>query len=421
MKGTRLQSPPLAVTTGFQQFMGQVAGWALVALVFAGPTSRALFNLSALVLLIGWLLSGRLKQHLALARESPIAIPALLLFGVIVAGMTYSEASWRDKLEHLRVYSKLPFLLLLVALLQEQKWQQRCWAAFVVAIAVVVAATYLNVALGLPWSWQDNSEGSPRDRSVFLDYVIQGVVSSIFVALALDRFRDRSLLTRARLAWLAAALAVAYSVLFVLVGKTGPLTLCAALACFVFWGVPKSARWAALLVLGATLVGLMFMAPELMARFDKGLRQLANPGVALDFESVGLRWQMWQFAARLITESPLWGHGTGSYHGLAAKHLTHCALTCFHPHSQFLFFGVEQGLIGVAAYGYFLFAIYRVARQQIAQGSIATMAFFAVLVVDSALNAPLWYRMESYIFYPLIALFVATGVTAIRQHSMVGR
>ena len=106
-------------------------------------------------------------------------------------------------------------------------------------------------------------------------------------------------------------------------------------------------------------------------------------------------------------ESSLWGHGTGAYHGLAAKHLTHCHLTCFHPHSQFLFFGVEQGLIGVAAYAYFLFAIYRVARQRIARGSIAMMAFFAVLVVESAFNAPLWYRMESYIFHPLIALFMA--------------
>jgi hypothetical protein len=43
------------------------------------------------------------------------------------------------------------------------------------------------------------------------------------------------------------------------------------------------------------------------------------------------------------------------------------------------------------------------------------------LVVDSALNAPLWYRMESYIFYPLIALFMASGVAAIRQHSVAGR
>jgi hypothetical protein len=38
------------------------------------------------------------------------------------------------------------------------------------------------------------------------------------------------------------------------------------------------------------------------------------------------------------------------------------------------------------------------------------MAFFAVLVVESALNAPLWYRMESYIFYPLIALFMARSM-----------
>lgn len=154
--------------------MEQVAAWALVVLVFAGPTSRALFNVSALVLLASWLLSGRLVEHWAVARSNPIAMPALLLFGVILVGMTYSEAEWRDKWEHFRVYSKLPFLLLLVALLQERKWQERCWVAFVAAMAVVVGATYLNVALGLPWSWASHSQGTVGDRSVFLDYVIQG-------------------------------------------------------------------------------------------------------------------------------------------------------------------------------------------------------------------------------------------------------
>jgi O-antigen ligase len=383
--------------------MGQVAAWALVVLVFAGPTSRTLFNVSALVLLASWALSGRLVQHWAVARSSPIALPALLLFGVIVMGMTYSEASWREKWEHLRVYSKLPFLLLLVALLQEQKWQQRCWVAFMAAMVVVVGALYTNVG----WSLMTGIRLPADQRSVFLDYIIQGVVSSIFIGLALDRVRDPMLSARWRAVWLAAVLVVGYSVFFVLIGKTGPLTLCAVLACFVFWGVPKRARWLAFGLLCVLLVSLITMAPELSARFERGLRQLANPGAALDFGSVGLRWQMWQFSAGLIMESPLWGHGTGAYHGLAAKHLTHCELTCFHPHSQFLFFGVEQGLIGMAAYAYFLFAIYRVARQHVARGSIAMMAFFAVLVVESALNAPLWYRMESYIFYPLIALFMA--------------
>lgn len=401
--------------------MGQVAAWALVVLAFAGPTSRALFNVSALVLIASWLLSGRLVEHWAVARSNPIALPALLLFGVILVGMTYSEASWRDKWEHLRVYSKLPFLLLLVALLQGQKWQERCWVAFIAAMAVVVGATYLNVALGLPWSWMDNGQGTPKYRSVFLDYVIQGVVSSIFIGLALDRLRDPMLSLRWRAAWLAAVLVVGYNVLFVLVGKTGPLALCAVLACFVFWGVPKSARWVAFGLVCAVLVSLITLAPDLSARFGKGLQQLTSPNSTLDPESVAPRWEMWQFSARLILESPVWGHGTGAYHGLAAKNWTDCTYYCFHPHNQFLFFGVEQGVIGIAAYAYFLFAIYRVARERVAQGSIAMMAFWAVLVVDSAFNAPLWYRMESYIFYPLIALFMATGVTAIRQHSMAGR
>jgi hypothetical protein len=389
--------------------MEQMAAGALVVLVFAGPTSRALFNLSAFVLMCGVVLAGRYRQRWAAAWASPIAAPALLLFTVIVVGMLYSEAPWRDRLEHLRVYSKLPFLLLLVAIWQDAKWRNRTWMAFCAAMALVWAATYLNIVLGLPWSSMDTNLGLPRDRSVLLDYSIQGVVSSIFVGLALDRARSALMPPLQRGLWLGAALMVGLSIVFLLVGKAGLLTLSAVLACFVFWGLPKAWRWVGLAVLVTLLLGLIALAPELSDRFHRALRQLVNPAAQIDFESVGLRWQMWQMSAQVFLESPLWGHGTGAYHSLAAKHLTHCELTCSHPHNQFLFFGVEQGLIGVAAFGYLLYALYRMARQDLAQGSVAMMAFLAVFVVESVLNTPLWYRMESYVFYPLIALFMASA------------
>lgn len=390
-----------------QPKMQQVAVVATVLLVFSGPTSRALFNVSALVLLLSWLLAGRLQESWTVAWRNPIARPALLLFSVILVGMLYSDAPWRDRWEHFRVYSKLPFLLLLVSMWQQASARNRAWLAYFLAMALVVGTTYLNVWLGLPWSWRDVPHGTPVDRSVLLDYIIQGIATSILVGIALDKVRDPLLLVWQRIVWLLAALLSGYSVFFILIGKTGPLALGVVLACFVFWGLPRAVRWFGLGFLVFGLVGLVALAPELSARFEKGLRQLSNTGAAIDFESVGLRWEMWQFSARMIMASPLWGHGTGAYHGLAAQHLTHCEVTCFHPHNQFLFFGVEQGLLGVGAYLYFLFAIYRVGKLQAANGSIAMMAFFAVLVVESLLNAPLWYRMESYIFYPLIALFMS--------------
>ena len=128
------------------------------------PTAIQSDQLNAHSLIASWLLSGRRVEHWAVARSNPIALPALLLFGVILLGMTYSEADWRDKWEHFRVYSKLPFLLLLVALLQEQKWQERCWVAFVAAMAVVVGATYLVVLPGMQWLWVVFGQGSPTDR-----------------------------------------------------------------------------------------------------------------------------------------------------------------------------------------------------------------------------------------------------------------
>lgn len=385
-------------------------GVSSIILVFAGPTSRALFNISAFLLVFSYFLHGDILEKIGSSLRHPIAKPALLLLSVILFGMVYSDASLRAKWEHFRVYSKLLLIILLATIWQEKRWRDLAWKAFYVAVIIIVTATYVNVFIGSPWSWNNNA-GNPNGRSVFLDYVIQGVVSSIFVGIALDHLLQKSRQKYRRILWAVLAIAVGIHVVIMLTGKTGPILLAGVLIYVLFSRSSGPYRWLILFVsLAAIIIGALVNA-ELVTRFANGLRQMLNADTSADWDSVGLRWNMWKFSVRMILESPIWGHGTGTYHALAALALSPCNLTCFHPHNQFLFFWVEQGLFGVVSFGYMLWVIYCFAKAESNRGSVAMMAFWLVLVGDSVLNAPLWYRMESYIFYPLIALFVATAIS----------
>ena len=383
----------------------QVASAALVCLVFAGPVSRALFNLSALVLVVAWLLAGRYRERLASAWTNPIAAPALVLFGVILVGMLLSQAPWHLKWEHFRVYCKLPFLLVMISLLQSPQWRERAWAAFFLAMGLTLASTYLNVFLSLPWSRTSN-DGLGQDHSVFVDYIVQGVISSVFVGVALQKLKEAPA-PRLRWLWGGLALVTAFSIFFLLMGRTGPLTLASVLVVYGYLLLPPQRRWLGVLCVPVVLALLVYASPLLRARVVLGYSEFLTATSADPQSSIGIRWQTGQVALRMFLDSPLWGQGTGAYHVFAARHFGHCDATCFHPHNQYLFFAAEHGVIGLLAYGYLLFAIFRVARQAAGQGNFSMMAFFAVLVVDGLFNAPLWYRMESYFFYPMIALFMA--------------
>ena len=107
------------------------------------------------------------------------------------------------------------------------------------------------------------------------------------------------------------------------------------------------------------------------------------------------------------------GSGTGSYHEMMRKALNDeawCALACAHPHNQFLFFGVEYGLIGIWALAYYFYRPLRYGGGLGLRHQALLAGFMAVFVVDSLTHGPMWLARENFFFSFILAL-LAAGLT----------
>jgi len=385
-----------------------------VLMIFSAPISRALFNISAALFLVSWFLSGGLRKKLEVAVRNPIAVPIFVMVGVMLLGILYTPAPKQDIVEHVRVYSKFFLVLLFVPVFLDERWRNRGVVAFLVAMALTVIATYINIWFDPPWSRTAN-QGFGADHSVFVDYIVQGVATSIFLGLCIFNFYNEEKVARKSI-WMALFLLGLFSLVFLIQGRSGQFTFLAVLLLAGIILLPARYRIVSVLI-GVIGVGaLVYLSPLMVDRMMLIYSDVMQFLAGNKETSVGLRMYMWQFSFNSMLESPWLGKGTGSYHILAEQFFGHCNYTCFHPHNQYLFFGMEHGILGLAVYIWILVILAKATRSMSASAAFFMWCVWVVLVVDGLANAPLWYRMESYIFYTLLGLGVAAHSASLTQN-----
>lgn len=399
-------------TSPWRLVLHQLCGWSAVSLVFAAPVSRSLFLAASLLYVVSWVGLGQFRLKFSFSKTVPVWAPLMLLAGVVAVWAMFSSAPTGDVINNLKVYSKLLLVPMLVVTFADAHWRNRAWTAFTVSMLVVLASTYANVFVNLPWSHTQN-QGIGADHSVFVEYVSQSVMTAIFVALALHKFAS-STDPKWRVAWALAAAAALGSVLFLLKGRSGLVAMAVVITTFLAIHTPKSSRWRT--ALGVALLGAALVAssPLMKERLKAAYHDVATYQSFQD-SSLGLRIDMWKLAFNRMREHPFVGTGSGTYHGIAAQHFGHCEFTCTHPHNQYLFFGMEYGLIGLGAFLWLLWRLLGMARRSTAPERDMLFALVAVLAVDSLFNVPLWYRAQSYFFYAMLGLLVASNLPAACQ------
>lgn len=336
------------------------------------------------------------------------AIWLLALSGVILIGTLYTSAPWSWVSVNLIKYAKFVYAVALMLLFaQFPQWQERALWAFVTAMFFILISTWLNVWFVLPWS-VTKTPGWGLSHHVVGDYITQNVMVSFLVVLALSWVR-RPLRSLSSLFWLGVAVLGAVSITHLSSGRTGVLLLLAGLlsTMLVRWGSKK--LWMGLPVLVLLVAGVMATSSVIRDRFVVAWAEFANRDVDV-MTSIGHRAYNYRLVPKLMTESPIVGHGTGAYHTEICRFLDKpewCTIFRWHPHNQFLFFGADHGLIGVLLYAALLVSLYRVAKSSAhPQAKLLLVALTSILVVDSMINTPLFSSRESHFFLFLMALLV---------------
>jgi O-antigen ligase len=382
------------------------------------PFSLAATNVSKLLMVLFALVA----LGLARARRQPLPAFANLLTPVLVAlmllaltlSLAYTAAPLDEALHDLNKYSKLLLIPLVLVLLRSRREAVTALGAYVVAETFVLLTSYLlGTGLELPW-------------------VVKPLSTRVIVTAVYSSYLDQSIMTvgLAALAWhlradfpgrygphLAIALVAlcAINVLLLLPGRSAQVALLVIMVLALFWAVPPRARPVALLAPLLVAAAVMALSPHFRSRSTAVVTEsLAYSNGDRSPTSSGIRLGLWHRSLQAIQEEPLTGFGVGSwnhvYRRLEGPGISPDFSSLRNPHQEYLLWGVQLGLGGIALLLAFEWALLRDARRfrpDVRHAAYSVLAIFAVVCL---FNSTLFDALIGDYFCFLLGLLLALGV-----------
>ena len=338
------------------EIAGARAGAALLAI--GTFTGAAVANLGATVMLLAFLAAPSCVQRVSRAWRQPLGKAAVVFLLVLLLATTWSTAPFLTALKAWTGWRHFLLLFIALAIFDTRSAKLAFAAMFVFFASAAAIASFLKFDFGAAQALSDVAGGI-----ILRNHVTQGMALTTGALLALV------LLTQARRGswqqWAcgAAAMLMVANVVFVAYGRSGYLVLAitSTAVAFGLWrGRARGIALAALIVL--TLAAVQF-SPLINERFEQGVQEMAQADTG-QLTSMGIRRVMWDTAATVAREAPLLGHGVGSFgeeyrRMVTARYTGWQATLTEDPHNQYLLILAETGLLGMAAFVWFLFSALR--------------------------------------------------------------
>lgn len=369
----------------------------------------ALASLGTVLTLLFWVLSFDWIRPWSRLVKLPVFWPLIAIPFLILITTIYSIAPLDYAYRYYGVYSRFFVILIIISVIDTAVWQKRCWIGFFVGAAVTLISTYLGIWFMLPWS-QSKITGLGVNHSVFYDYIAQGVMTSFLVVVAFSNLLTQQKI-KIKIVWLIIFMLSVFSITHLLSGRTGQVVCLFAILGVIFIALPT--RQALIIAVSLLLIvaGLVMSSPLLLNKFILIFSEVQAYQDGQEMTSIGARLAMWRASWGFYWDQPIWGHGTGSYRWLAEGVFTDptmCRISCVHPHNQFLFFGVEHGIFGIAAYFLLFVGALKVAMGVERQYKLIIMGLMSIVLIDSFINSPFWISSERN-FYTAIFGLVMTS------------
>ncbi|MCG3188593.1 MAG: hypothetical protein LKCHEGNO_00669 [Burkholderiaceae bacterium] len=399
---------------------GRIATAARVVLViafFSLPVSTALTNVAFACFVVLWLFAGHLRERVAVGLSYPISKASLLLYALFLLGVLWSSATSEMIVHQLGAYRKLLFIPLILSMLDSEDWTRRCLWAVYLALALTLLLVFADAVHPLTFSraTREIHTANPfltGNHYIFKHHITQNVLLSFFVLMNLVLVvYSSSRLYRA--AGLACAALGAFAILFLAQGRTGYLTLAAALGVGLF--AARRQRKLFYLVLGtaAVSVALAAASPSFHSRVRKVYEQLQlfESGHQLT-SGQGIRLEFWRISVQMMEDKPILGWGTGGYnqeyHQRAQRHhLGYVSAGTYNPHNQYLYIGTQLGVVGLLAFVAWLVAPVVWAHALDPPRRTLTVGLLAILAIHSMFDSPLFIVTEGHFYCAMLALLFA--------------
>ncbi len=331
------------------------------ALVAIGTfTGAALANIAAGLMLLAFLAAPSCFERVRRAWHQPLGKAAMIFLAILMLATLWSTAPFAVALKAWTGWRTLMLLFIALAIFDTRRAKIVFAGTFVIVAGAAAVASFFAFDFGAAQATSDVKGGI-----VLRNHVTQSMALTVGASLALVLFA-----THARRgswqqwAWGAAAALMVTNVVFISYARSGYVLLAITAIAVVFGLWRGRERAIALAILVVLTAGAIQFSPLIKPRFAIAVQEVTQTASATVITPMGIRVMMWNTGAAIVRESPLIGHGVGSFPEAYRRVVTQrytgwkATLTA-DPHNQYLLILAETGLLGLAAFAWFLFSALR--------------------------------------------------------------
>ena len=377
----------------------------------------AIISLAKLLLVLGALLvlvGGGFRRNASQLKLPGASMPWILLaLAMVAVSSLWSTGSHDEALSSIAKHGKLILIPAILCLVRNRRQSMIALGCFIGAQIFLLASTWL-LALGIPLPWAKNPVVS-GSYAIFSTYLDQSIMTGVFAAICWHLKAYAPVRYRTTLAMGICALALS-CVFFIFQGRTGHVVAIALITLALLWEIPKRRR----VGVAAIPVLLVIVLAMNSGKGNHGLAEIGNGISAFSTTgdasgSSGIRLDLWRRSLQSISENPVWGSGAGSW-SRELNRQQNLRTPVFppritaNPHQEYLLWGIELGVPGIALLCAVLAALYRDSRQMAVPERRALQSVLAALGLSCLFNCALYDALIGDFFCIALALVLALGV-----------
>lgn len=330
------------------------------ALVAVGAfTGAAVSNIAAVVMLLAFIAAPSSLLRLRRACHQPLGRAAIVFLMVLLLAVTWSTAPFLVALEAWAGWRHFLLLFIALAIFDTRASKLLFGSIFVSAASVGALASFLQFDFGAAQVTSDVAGGI-----ILRNHVTQGMALTAGALLALVLLVHARRGSWQQWAYGAAAVFMVANVVFVAYARSAYLALAITSLVAALGIARQRARLAAVGALIVLMCGAVWLSPLISQRIERALQEVRETHSSAVITPMGIRPVMWETAVSIVRDAPLLGHGLGSfpeqYRRVVTQRYTGWKATLTaDPHNQYLLILAETGLLGLAAFAWFLLSAIR--------------------------------------------------------------
>jgi len=384
--------------------------------------AKILLLVCALIVLVGGWLRRERRLAFPASQVSPIILLALAL---MVLSSLWSTGSPEQVQTAVVKHGRLLLIPILLYLTRSRREALLALAFFLGGQIFLLTSTWM-LFVGVPVPWVLSKEAgicANCSFAIFSSYLDQSIMTAVLAAVGWHLRSYAPLRYRTFLTLALAGLALV-CVFFIFQGRTGHLVAIALSTLAIAWELPKRLRLSAALIPLVLLVALAATSSKVshgLKEIGSGIASFSNAGALSP--SSGVRLDLWRRSLESLADSPWHGTGVGSWSlEFKRQELIHsraiptnsASEQHSNPHQEYLLWGVELGLPGIALLCAVLLALYRDSRRLETPARRAMQSVLLALMLACLFNCTLYDALIGDFFCITLALLLALGMPAER-------